>query len=309
MSLFTSFFGKNKTNECQEDKQKKKNFEILKYNGIRARNMNQIPYAIKCFKEAIALNDDTETMGLLASIYIQNGQIEEARNLLNRLCEKAPENIEALLTLAHVCERQQDYSSMLSVCEKILRIDSNNTTAYYLAGKAMYALRDNLQAIAMLTKATMQNEAFTDAYLLRAEVLWNMRQAKDALEDIDKVLSLDANEEKAILLKGEIEATLGHSEQALKHFNQVTALNPFNENAYLLKGALLIEQKDFDKAIENYEEAIELMPDNAQLYQERGRARLLKGDKNGSMEDLKKAIELNPDNESLINGSFNNFGN
>lgn len=307
MGLFTSLFGGSKPDECQEDKQKKKNFEILKYDGIRARNIHQLPYAIKCFEEAIALQEDTETMSLLAATYTQAGEIEKACHILNRLCEKEPENTAALLSLAHVCDMLQDYHHMESVCQKILQTDADNSTAYYMAGKAAHALHNDLQAIAMLTKATMQNETFTEAYLLRAEVLWSMKQAKDALEDIEKVLTLDANEEKAILMKGEIEAALGHIEQAFGCFNRVTELNPFNENAYLLKGALLMEQKEFDSAIENYEEAMELMPNNARLYQERGRARLLKGDKDGSMEDLKKAIELNPDSENQINGNFKNF--
>ena len=180
MGLFTSLFGGNKSNECQEDKQKKKNFEILKYDGIRARNMRQLPYAIKCFEEAIALNEETETMQLLATTYIQADRTEDARNILNRLCEKEPENVNALLSLANVCHMQQDYDSMASACEKAIQIAPENTTALYLAGKAEHSRHNDLQAIVMLTKAITQNETFTEAYLLRAEVLWSMRQAKDA---------------------------------------------------------------------------------------------------------------------------------
>lgn len=47
MGLLSSLFGGGKPNEDQQAKQEKKNFEILKYDGIRARNMRQLPYAIK----------------------------------------------------------------------------------------------------------------------------------------------------------------------------------------------------------------------------------------------------------------------
>ena len=50
MGLLSSLFGGGKPNEDQQAKQEKKNFEILKYDGIRARNMRQLPYAIKCFE-------------------------------------------------------------------------------------------------------------------------------------------------------------------------------------------------------------------------------------------------------------------
>lgn len=307
MGIFTSLFGGGKPDESQEDRQKRKNFEILKYDGIRARNIRQLPYAIQCFEEAVALQEDTETMSLLASAYMQAERTEEACRVLNRICEKEPGNITALLSLAGIYDMQQDYSAMASICQKALQADPAHATALYMAGKAAHALHNDLQAIAMLTQATMQNETFAEAYLLRAEVLWSMRQAKDALEDIERVLALNANEEQAILTKGEIKAAAGDAAEAFHCFDRVTELNPFNENAYLLKGALLVEQKEFDKAIETYEEAMELMPEHAGLYRERGRARLLKGDKEGSMEDLKKAIELNPESETRLNGSFKNF--
>lgn len=63
-------------------------------------------------------------------------------------------------------------------------------------------MKNDLQAIVMLTKAIMQNEEYKEAYLLRAEVLWDMRQAKDAMSDLDKVLSVSPDEEDALLLKG-----------------------------------------------------------------------------------------------------------
>ena len=307
MGLLSSLFGGGKPNEDQQAKQEKKNFEILKYDGIRARNMRQLPYAIKCFEQAIALNDEPETLQLLANAYIEAGRTDDARITLDRLVDKTPDNIQALLALASICYMQEDYESMDNACQKAIKLDETSAPAYYLAAKAARGMKNDLQAIVMLTKAIMQNEEYKEAYLLRAEVLWDMRQAKDAMSDLDKVLSVSPEEEDALLLKGKIHAALGQVEEAQSCFNQVLEVNPFNEKAYLLKGEMLMEQKEFDQAIEFYTEATELMPQNAVLYQERGRIRLLKGDKEGSIEDMKKAIELNPDNEKLITGNYDNF--
>ena len=54
MGLFKSLFGGNNTPETEKEKNDKKNFEILKYDGIRAQRMGKLPYAIKCFEEAVA---------------------------------------------------------------------------------------------------------------------------------------------------------------------------------------------------------------------------------------------------------------
>lgn len=46
MGLFKSLFGGNNTPETEKEKNDKKNFEILKYDGIRAQRMGKLPYAI-----------------------------------------------------------------------------------------------------------------------------------------------------------------------------------------------------------------------------------------------------------------------
>lgn len=85
MGLLSSLFGKSKSDANEQEKQDKKNFDILKYDGIRARNMGKLPYAIKCFEEAVALQEEKETLGLLASAYLQANRTEDARITLDRL--------------------------------------------------------------------------------------------------------------------------------------------------------------------------------------------------------------------------------
>lgn len=307
MGLLSSLFGRKSSEEKQTATREDKNFDTLKYDGIRARNIHQLPYAIKCFENAIRLKEEPETMMLLANAYLQTDATDNARTILDRLVEIQPERSENQLALARVCYLQADYKSMDTACQNAIKLDENNATAYYMAAQAFRGLQNPIQAIVMLTKATVLNENYLEAYLLRAEVLWDMRQANDSLEDIERVLSIHPENEDALLLKGKIQAALGDKDAAFKAFDQVLENNPFNENAYLLKGELDIELKELDAAIENYTEAIELMPENARLYQERGRARLLKGDKEGSIEDMKKAISLDPEKENLINGNFQNF--
>ncbi|WP_300725859.1 tetratricopeptide repeat protein [uncultured Bacteroides sp.] len=307
MGLFSSLFGNKQPQEEQKSKQEKKNFEILKYDGIRARNMHQLPYAIKCLEQALTLDEDIETLQYLASCYAESDRIEDARLTLNRLIEKEPDNIHALLSLANLCYLQEDYPAMDEACQKAIEKDSSNATAYYLAAKAARALKNDIQAVVMLTKAIQQQEDYPAAYLLRAEVLWDMRQANEAMDDLEKVLASIPEDEDALTLKGQILAAGDKTEESINCFNLIIGINPFNEKAYLLKGEILAGQKNFDAVIGLYTEALELMPDNARLYQERGRARLLQGDKDGSVEDMKKAIELNPDSEKQISGNYDNF--
>ena len=70
-NFFTSLFSSSKPAEATEDKAKneQKNFDILKYDGVRAQKMGKLAYAIKCFTEALNIQEDFETMSYLVSAY------------------------------------------------------------------------------------------------------------------------------------------------------------------------------------------------------------------------------------------------
>ena len=55
MGFFKSFFsGKSDSPANEKQKNEQKNFEIFKYDGMRAQRMGRTDYAIKCFTEALA---------------------------------------------------------------------------------------------------------------------------------------------------------------------------------------------------------------------------------------------------------------
>ena len=303
MGIFSSLFGGNKTPE----ENKEKNFDILKYDGIRAMRIGKLVYALKCFEEATAIKEDLETMQHQANTYVRMNRMDEARQLMVRMTELAPNQPLVFQSLASLCYMQEDYPAMNEACQKALALNDQDPSTYFLSAKAAVGLNNGIQAIAMLTKAIILNEEFVEAYQMRAEILWAMRQAKDANEDIEKLLSMNPEDENALLLKAEIMAVSGAEEQALEIIDQVLALNPFCEKAYLLKGSYFLVKQAFDKAIAVYDEAIEMNANFAQAYHERGRVKLAMGDKKGSMEDMKRAIELAPENGANISGEYNNY--
>lgn len=307
MGLFTSLFGGKKDSGNEKEKNDQKNFDILKYDGIRALRIGKVTYAIKCLEEAAAIQDDMETLQHLANCYARVNQLDDARNILNRMATLAPDEPAVFQSLANLCYIQEDYTGMNEACQKALVLDNQNPATYFLSAKAALGMNNPIQAIAMLTKAIVIDENFVEALQLRAEILWSMSQAKDASEDIQKLLEINPEDESALLLKGEILAVKGEEGTALELFNQVLSLNPFNEKAYILKGSYYLMKKDYDQAIQLYDEAIEVHPNFTQAYHERGRVKLAKGDKEGSMEDMKKAIELAPENSANINGEYKNY--
>ena len=290
-NFFKSFFsGKSETPESEKQKNDRKRFEIFKYDGLRAQRMGRPDYAVKCFTEALAIEEDFETMGYLSQLYIQTGETEKARELLEKMAIMEPHVTNTFLTLANVCFIQEDYKAMEEAASKAIAIEKGNAVAHYLLGKARKGQDDDLMTIAHLTKAIALKDDFIEARLMRAEALLKMKQYKETMEDIDAVLAQNPEEE------------------AEADYQLVTEVNPFNEQAYLYLGQLFINQKKLTEAISLFDEAIELNPNFAEAYKERGRAKLLNGDKDGSVEDMKRSLELNPKDEASLNGEFKNLG-
>lgn len=307
MGFFKSFFsGKPDNPMAEQEKTRQKNFDIFKYDGIRAQRMGRQDYAIKCFIEALALHDDFETRGHLARSYAQANQLDEARKQLEHMTQMEPSHIETYLTLANICYMQEDYPAMAQAARQAIALEEGNAMAHYLLAKADNGQGNGLMCIAHLTQAITLDENFGEARLLRAEALVGMRQYKEACEDVEAILAQDPNEENALLLRGQIAEATQANEQAEADYRRVSEINPFNIQAYLSLGRLYIAQKKLTEAIALLDEAVELNPDTPSLYHERGRAKLLNNDKEGSMEDLKKELELNPKEAEALNGEYKN---
>lgn len=313
MGFFKSLFSSQPKDASAEEgrKNEEKNFDILKYDGVRAQKIHKLPYAIRCFEEALNIQEDFETRSFLTAAYIASGKLEEALGVLDKMRELKPDDVDTLLTRIQVLFMLDKDPEVITDCQTIISLQPENATAFYLMAKAKHVTNDLLDAIADLTRAVTLRDDFASAYQLRAEILLKMQQGTEALEDIQKVIELNPEEDTAYLLRGRIYAMIGNIEQADADFHQVLNLNPFNEDATLLIGQLLIAQNKLDEAIAFFDEAIENAPDQGKFYSERGRAKNMKGDKAGAFEDLKKSIELNPEGEEakLVEGSHSNFDN
>ena len=163
-NFFKSLFSSSKVATPEEEKSKndQKNFDILKYDGVRAQKIGQVAYAIKCFTEALKLQEDFETMTYLVAAYTTANKADEALEVLNRMVELEPDHINTLLTRVNVLFMLDKDVDVIADCRHILELEETNHLAWFLMGKAKRTTSDPLGAIADLTKAIALKEDFTD---------------------------------------------------------------------------------------------------------------------------------------------------
>lgn len=262
MNIFKALFGgKEETREERKKEEQARNFDVLKYDGVKALKMRQPAYAVQCFTHALDLKDDLECRDYLSQALIQNNELPKAYEQLQKLSEAQPDNPRILMRMAEVAYMMEDYNVMADACEKALMIDNENPLTYFFYARACRGQGDDNNAVAMLTKAISLKEDYYDAYLLRGEILFETGDVESADEDVAYLQEhVDGNED-IVLLKARIEVAKGNNEQAIDIYNKVIELNPFCVSA----------------------------------FRERGKARMAVGDENGAAEDMKMADELEPD--------------
>lgn len=230
MNFFKKLFGSQNTSE---EVKEEKNFDVLKYDGVRALRMQQFDYAAKCFVLALELNaDDLECCDYLSQAYISLGDMQNAYTQLMAISAAQPNNVAVLLRMADVLYMTEDYAAMAEVCEKALQLDSENIMTYYIYAKAYKGLNDLDAAIAMLSKAIDRREDFDVARLLRGNVLLENNQTAEAALDADNLYQRIEENEDVLLLKARVEKALGNLKEAEKVYTKAIDFNPFLIEAY-----------------------------------------------------------------------------
>ena len=271
MGFWKSFFGGEEDTPEEEKKQADaKNFDLLKYDGVKAMRMGQHEYAERCFREALNIQDDMEVHDYLSQTLTRLGNLEGALAELLTMAHAAPDNVAVLMQGAHVAYMLEDYDRMKTLCEQALALDGKNALVNYQMAQAVMGQGNLIGGIAFLTQAIAQSDELADARLLRAKTLLQMGDVKGASEDVDWLMTHTEDEEDVLLMVARVAHAKGQNDEAINIYNKVTELNPFQFDA----------------------------------YRERGKIKLELGDKHGAEEEMQKLLEMNPDEMANVNGDY-----
>ena len=271
MGFFKSLFGNNsQTSEEKRKDEESKNFETLKYDGVRALKQGQVDYAVKCFTHALTIQEYLECRDYLSQAYMHTDELSQALEQLQILGEAQPQNVAVFMRMAEVAFMMEDYDAMASACEKGMEADKDNPMVLFNYARACNGQGNAISAIALLTKAITLKDDFGAARLLRGELLMNMGDVKGASEDAE-------------WLEKNVEG---------------------NEDVLLLVARIAERSGDHDKAIADYGRVLDANPFSVVAFKERGAIRMAQGDTKGAEEDMRSVLELDPKMAEGVSGDY-----
>lgn len=274
MGFWNSLFGGETNPEEEKRAADERNFDLLKYDGVKAMRIGQYEYAVKCFEKALETKEDAEVRDYLSRAFIRMGRLDDALEELKKLTMQEPDNIHLKMQAAGVAFMKEDYAEMTALCEQALTVDADNAMVHLFYAKAELGQNNVIQGIARLTKAIALEENLADARLLRGQTLLKMGDFNAASEDVAWLTEHTEESEDVLLLHARIEAAKGNADEAVRIYSQVIDVNPFQVDA----------------------------------FRERGKLRLEQGDKQGAEEDMKMVLELNPEEMADVNGEYSAEG-
>jgi tetratricopeptide (TPR) repeat protein len=222
----------------------------------------------------------------LVSIETQNGDLEEASNVVTQLRKIAPDNPEVLYA-AYRTYSDLSGESMLALS----LVAPDSAQMHQILAHEETRQGNTNGAVAQYRQAIAMNPHLPGVHFELAELLHTSQDAAvraEAEKEYLAALKENPQDEKVVFRLAEIDGQKGNLEQSMKGYLRAVELQPSDADAKLGLAKVLIEMKQTDKALKLLKEAVRLEPTNATahyrlgtLYRQLGRA-----------DDAKKEIEL-----------------
>ena len=285
--------------------------------------------ALKLYKNLYEmLPKEVLVINLIAQVYIQINQLEDAIEWLTKSLKLNQSQPEAHLNLGSIFFQTEDWSASLENFNKVIDLDKRNVIAYFNRGLVFKKLLrldealDDLNYALSLDKnnfeilneiATTQSELFRyeDAlknydtaiklntnfpplFFNKSLTLDLLNRHEDALSDLDKAIQLDPRYLDAINFRAIILGKLNRYDEALKNLDHAIQINPNFVEAYFNKASILKKFKRFNEAVINYEKAIEINPQYVEAFNNLGTTYSEMKRYEEAVINYDKAIEINP---------------
>lgn len=167
-------------------------------------NLTDLYYKQRRLEEAAALLENAATLipdnivllHYLARVYIEDVKYDMAFDMLNRILEISPENIDAYWDLGNLCYETGDYTNAASAFEHVLEKRDDNAIFFYRTGLAYEACDEIDKALSNYLKAIAADNFMAQPYKKAAVMFMAQGDKESAKEYLEDYLKFDLPQEE-----------------------------------------------------------------------------------------------------------------
>lgn len=262
----------------------------------------QFEDAISDAKRAIRIDSMNAQFYLTeADIFFASNETRNAKDVLELVVKKFPENTEGLLKLGELYYFVKQYENAFAKINQALKINEGLAKAYFLKGSIYKEIGDTVKAVSSLVTALEQDNQNYGAFL-ELGIIYASQGNPLALEYYNNALRIKPNSTEALYAKAKLFQDINKVEDAVVVYQTILKLDSAHVNSLYNLGAIEFTKNNFEKAMDYFTQAIQFNPTYAEAYFARGACYQELKDKNNAYSDYNMCLQLKPNYGPAVEG-------
>jgi arylsulfatase A-like enzyme/Tfp pilus assembly protein PilF len=221
--------------------------------------------------------------------------VDAAIRRLRDVIHHAPGHSKAYWILACALRDQGEFDEALDILHSLSEVKPESREAHYGLALVFVELKQHDEAIAELLRALQIDPEFAEAHFDLAMLSMRLGRSEEALSHFDTVLELDHCHAAAYQWRAYLLARLGRADEAIADFQAALKYTPDSAHTHHNYGIVLAKQGRLADARQHLTRAVELGPENAEFRCGLGAFLVREGDYAEAIRQLDEAVLLKPD--------------
>ena len=262
------------------------NTDLMNLKGRIYLNLGELPQAKEIFNNVLKIEENNiEAEFGLAELDIASGRVVTAENRYENVLLVSPESRKALLALVLIKDSAGDLNAAEAYLRQALQYYSDNAFVRFTAAKHFYRTGNIDESLYHLKTALFLQPEFLEASILLSEIYMKEKKYKNIISEIEKILI--HNEDEFILwyLLGRAYENLGESEKAVLSYARAINIRPDEDMSRIALENEIMAKMPMDSILR--ERYSEYHIDLGQKYEARNML-----DK--ALKEYRRALKINP---------------
>ena len=237
--------------------------------------------------------ENPKILAEIAIFYYRAGKIKDFQDFktkIEALPNKDKTLYEFLLRAALLDER---YDEIPNLVEKLIDIEPGNIEAMMTAGRVLFENGKLVEAAKWFKRVQEKMESYPKVQYYVAKIKFLSRDLDAALKDVESDLKANGDNDADLTLMGQIMVEKGNLVEASALFKKAQKINPRSYEALMGLADISTRQNNYDLALDLYKRALKEKGDEPVIHKKMGDVYRLLGQGTLAVEAYKLYLEMN----------------